>query len=135
MYRTINRKFLVAFFTLISCSLFGQIDSVGVDVHFKEGVSPGDSALSTNVLQVDASIYSVNSMADVTTTIYDLEMQVPLASLTRTRQEFSDAGHISGNTISTFFYGLNPATRYRIETNVRNLQGGYFSTVITNYNP
>lgn len=125
---------LILFLLMYSVQSYAQIDSVTVNVHFETGIDPADSSLMVDVMHVEASIYDIDFMGEVVTTVYESVSNFPIALVKMTKQEFIDENLKSGDTITTMFYDIAPAGSYRIETVVRNFQGANFPTIITNHN-
>ena len=57
-----------------------------------------------------------------------------MENVVKTAQECITENLISGDTVTLKIYGLNPQQSLRIETMVRNEQGGYFPIISTDYN-
>ena len=117
----------------VSVSSFGQITSVTANVHFEIGIDPYDS-LSTDVMHVDATIDDIDFMGEVLVTVYEPSTNFPVARIKATKVELQNENQISGNVATIEIYGFTPSEGYRIETLIRNYQGGNFPIVTTDYN-
>jgi hypothetical protein len=120
-------------FIVFSFLSFGQIDSVSVTVQFETGLNPYDN-LTTDVLSIDVNIYDIDFMGDIGIVVYDTNYDFPMENVVKTAQECITENLISGDTVTLKIYGLNPQQSLRIETMVRNEQGGYFPIISTDYN-
>lgn len=123
----------VAFFTFWA-PVFGQIDSVDVDIHFETGTTPWDSVTTVNILNVDVSVYDVDFLGLVIVALYEGGTDYPIAMVKMTLAELIAAGQKSGDTVTLFLYEIDPAGSYRIETQVRNFQDANLPLVVTNHN-
>ena len=124
--------FTAVFFTFC-LPVFGQIDSVDVNIHFETGTSPWDSS-TVDILHVDVSVYDVDFLGVVVATLYEAGTDYPISMVKMSLAEFITANQKSGETVTVLFYEIAPEGSYRIETQVRNFQDANLPLVVTNHN-
>ena len=126
-------------FVCLSSNAYSQLESVNVEIIFTvETDSVNLDSLGghqiIDVMNVNVTIDDIDFMGEVIVTVYDDQTNYPLSKLKMTAQQFIDANLKVGSIVTVKLDGQNPTGSYRVETQVRNFQGGNFPMVITNYN-
>jgi len=132
------RFFLLLGVLFLSGTTFSQLDTVSVsNISFSQEVEMDtvtNVSDTIDIMSLDIYMDDIDFMGEFIVTVYDSGTDYPLSMIKYTRQEAIDEGIINADVATVQLAYLGASGSYRIETQVRNYQGGNLPVVISNHN-
>ena len=113
---------------------FSQLDSASVTLSFTVETDPMDSTQMVDALNISTTVNDIDYLGEVVVTVYDLSTGYPVAMVKVSKQEFLDENLVTGDTALLQLLDIDSASSYRVETIVRNYQGGQLPTITEEIN-
>jgi len=130
-------KFILLLGMLLTWSgAFSQLDSVSVDLTFEQDTILDSLGGSDTLDYMNVNVYTddVDFLGEIVVSVYDGNSDFPLGKLKFTKQEALDQGILSGSTTTIRFDYRSASESFKVETLVRNYQGGNLPLVTVYHN-